>query len=90
MVEILYHVMERTAPYASALPCRIRPTLNLLRNHSVTGKNACRSERGTLNRHEKSSLHQTAMKTADEFLQVCNQKKKPITEFMSQFVCSED
>ena len=47
-------------------------------------KNACGSERGTLNRHEKSSLHQNAMKTVDEFLQVCNQKKKHITKFMSQ------
>ena len=37
-----------------------------------------------MNRHEKSSLHQNAMKTADEFLQICNQKKKPIIEFMSQ------
>ena len=59
-------------------------------NHELVSKpfcdweNARGSERGTLNFHEKSSIHQNAMKMADEFLQVCHQKKSSITELMLQ------
>ena len=47
-------------------------------------KNACGQERGALPRHESSDAHQGALKMADDFLRICQEERKPITEYLSQ------
>lgn len=47
-------------------------------------KNACGGERGSLNRHDKAETHLCAMVKAQDYLQVCDQQKKSITQHISQ------
>jgi len=46
-------------------------------------KNACGSKRGSLHTHHTSAVHQASLKTADEFLAICNTEKRSINEHLS-------
>ena len=47
-------------------------------------KNACGQEREALTRHSNSDTPKGALKMADEFLMICQEEKKAITEYISQ------
>ena len=47
-------------------------------------KNACGSKRGSLHTHHTSAVHQASLKTADEFLAICNTEKRSINEYLSR------